>query len=251
LSGVFAIIEQTTIKEKMSTKKFQFWASNLDSKIGAESVKKFIPKLEPARLNVPEWYKKVSRYLDDNNKPKVYEGGGTNAGIKTCVPFLDAITSGYVIKLHTDLIIEDGTITWSHNVPPLSPRNHKISDQIPNIPGYSKFTSAWELFYSMKLPEGYSAIFTQPFNRFDLPFMSSTGIMDLDTGIGPGAVPFAVKDGFNGMIPAGTPIVQIIPFKREDWALSYSEEEIKINWNPRSHITGWYKKNLWKKKTYE
>jgi hypothetical protein len=50
----------------------------------------------------------------------------------------------------------------------------------------------------MKLPEGYSAIFTQPFNRFDLPFMSSTGIMDLDTGIGPGAVPFAVKDGFNG-----------------------------------------------------
>jgi hypothetical protein len=235
----------------VNVKKFQFWASNLDSKVGAESVNRFIPKIEPAKLNIPDWYRKISRYLDGNNKPRLYSGGGTNAGVKTCVPFLDAITSGYVVKLHTDLIIEDGTITWSHHIAPLSPRNAMISGQIPSIPGYTPFTSAWELFYCMKLPKGYSAIFTQPYNRFDLPFMASTGIMDLDTGIGPGAVPFAVKEGFNGTIPAGTPIVQIIPFKREDWKLDYSEKPIEIFWNPRSSVVGWYKKNLWKKKKYD
>ena len=235
----------------MKAKKFIFWASNLDSKIGSESVVRFIPKIEPARLNIPEWYRRIPRYLDDGNKPKIYGTGGTNAGVKTCVPVLDAITSGYVVRLHTDIIVEDGSLTWSHHIPPLSPRNEKISAQIPNVPGYTLFTSAWELFYNMKLPKGYSAIFTQPLNRFDLPFICSTGIMDMDTGVGPGAVPFAVKEDFTGMIPAGTPIVQIIPFKREEWVSEYSEKEIKINWNPRSYATGWYKKNLWKKKKYD
>jgi hypothetical protein len=235
----------------VNVKKFTIWASGLDSKITADSIERFIPKIEPARMNVPDWYKKVSRYLDGGTKPKIYDKGGTNAGIKTCVPFLDAITSGYVVKLHTDLIVEDGRISWSHPTPPLSPRNEFISGQIPNIPGYTKFSSAWELFYCMKLPKGYSAIFTQPFNRFDLPFMASTGIVDLDTGIGPGAVPFALKEDFSGTIPAGTPIVQIIPFKREDWKMDYSEKPIEMLWNPRSSVIGWYKKNLWKKKKYD
>lgn len=235
----------------MKTKKFIFWASSLDSKLTAEGINRFIPKIEPAKLNVPSWYKKVSRYLDDSNKPKIYETGGTNAGIKTCVPFFDAISAGYVVKLHTDVIIEDGGISWSASVPPLSPRNDKISNQIPSIPGYSPFTSAWELFYCMKLPKGYSAIFTQPFNRFDLPFMASTGIMDMDTGVGPGAIPFAIKEGFTGLVPAGTPIVQIIPFKRENWKIEHSKKVIDMFWNPRSYAIGWYKKNLWRKKKFD
>ena len=235
----------------MSIKKFIFWAPAIDSKFAAESVDNFIPKIEPSRINVPEWYKKISKYIDSSDKIKIYPDGGSNTGVKSCFPFLDAITSGYVLKLHTDLNIEDGTITWSHHIPPISPRNSKLSDQIPNIPGYSKFTSAWELFYSIKLPIGYSAIFTQPFNRFDIPFMCSTAIVDMDSGIGPGAVPFAVKEGFSGIIPAGTPIVQIIPFKREDWSAEYSKKEIKINWNPRSYASGWYKKNIWKRKNYQ
>jgi hypothetical protein len=31
-------------------------------------------------------------------------------------------------------------------------------------------------------------------------------------------MPFFLIIGFSGVIPAGTPYVQMIPFKREDWA---------------------------------
>jgi hypothetical protein len=29
--------------------------------------------------------------------------------------------------------------------------------------------------------------------------------------------PFMMKNNFSGVVPAGTPVVQIVPFKRDDW----------------------------------
>ena len=71
----------------------------------------------------------------------------------------------------------------------------------------------------------------------------------------PGALPFFLKAGFTGIIPKGTPIAQLIPFKREDWKLEETtglkkEGEIE-GYNSLSVISGWYKKNRWRKKTYQ
>jgi hypothetical protein len=69
-------------------------------------------------------------------------------------------------------------------------------------------------------------------------------------------LPFYIKEDFTGVIPKGTPIAQIIPFKRELWKLqedSAIEQEGTL-YNKKSNastFTGWYKTEIWKKKTFE
>ena len=53
-----------------------------------------------------------------------------------------------------------------------------------------------------------------PINRFDLPFLSISGFIDCNYGFSlAGNMPFFIKKGFEGVIPAGTPYMQIIPIK--------------------------------------
>ena len=66
---------------------------------------------------------------------------------------------------------------------------------------------------------------------------------------------FYIKEGFEGIIPEGTPIMQIIPFLRENWVLKKN----KNAWNIASlntigvdYKTGsWYRKKKWQKKNYQ
>ena len=59
----------------------------------------------------------------------------------------------------------------------------------------------------------------------------------------------------DGLIPAGTPIMQVIPFKRDDWksyANEYdSKEQIHKHQKIRKHLFGGYKKEHWQKKTFK
>ena len=68
-------------------------------------------------------------------------------------------------------------------------------------------------------------------------------------------LPVFFKNNFEGIIEKGTPIAQILPFKTENW-LSQTDKEIleksQINdMFAATKIFGWYKKNIWKKKSYE
>jgi hypothetical protein len=70
-----------------------------------------------------------------------------------------------------------------------------------------------------------------------------------------GNVPFILKSDFEGIIPAGTPIVQIIPFKLESWKRKESpglkEEAAVIKQRIFNVVSHYYKTNFWKRKTYE
>jgi hypothetical protein len=91
-----------------------------------------------------------------------------------------------------------------------------------------------------------------------LPFLTTSGIIDNDKVHFPGSMPFFVREGFTGVIPAGTPFVQMLPFKREDW-----ESEIVIE-NPASLMKsnmensqkyrkpdgGIYKNEVWEQRKY-
>jgi hypothetical protein len=94
---------------------------------------------------------------------------------------------------------------------------------------------------------------SHPFNRLDLPFISTSGIVDADKGIGSGGVPFAIKKGYSGIIEAGTPILQLLPFKRDNWQKQMVDASNTVGWSerPRNKITGWYKNELWQRKSYE
>jgi antitoxin (DNA-binding transcriptional repressor) of toxin-antitoxin stability system len=71
----------------------------------------------------------------------------------------------------------------------------------------------------------------------------------------PGNFPFYIRKGFSGVIEAGTPIAQIIPIKREPWKAISDLDIIKDA--ERNHklsnksMIGWYKQNIWQRKSYE
>jgi hypothetical protein len=68
-------------------------------------------------------------------------------------------------------------------------------------------------------------------------------------------MPFYMKYGFKGIIPAGTPMYQIIPVKREEWngVSSPFNRDLQFieNSKVRSKFWGGYKKHFWTKKSYE
>jgi hypothetical protein len=211
--------------------------------------------ITPIKKHIPKWYKDIksqtSTNIAFNDQNLVYKNA------KNCVPFLDSISSGYTITLNSDIYVtkQMGQPFFRWQVTPNPMDIRPDDDSIPVPAGHSSINCIWLIPYSFKLPTGYSALFTHPLNRHDLPFTSLSGIVDLDNGMNGGNFPFFIRDDFEGIIPAGTPIVQIIPFKRESWVSKRDETLSK-----KTKILGirslrvffnFYKNNLWHKKSYE
>jgi hypothetical protein len=137
----------------------------------------------------------------------------------------------------------------------MSERPKYVAETLPVPAGHANQHFAWHNIYQIKLPKGYSLLLTHPFNRFDLPFTTLTGIADADYGMQQGNVPFFIKEDFEGIIPAGTPMFQILPFKREDWKSSKNENlndlDREHSFNNMRKISGFYKDNFWNRKKYD
>ena len=228
-------------------KKILFW---IDSK---SPEKYFVAPPSLAKKEIPKYYSEMPRY-SKGTELTVDNDGSANLSVKACIPFYDALTAGYIVKLHCDLFIdlEDESVKWTSNTPPVVARAEGLFNSIPAVPGYKNFKLAFTIFYPCFLPKGYSALITQPMNRFDLPTYIPSAIVDADISNGSGVVPFSVKEGFKGIIPAGTPIMQIIPFKRDTWVMEVPKEKpkTKVNWTPLNKISGWYKLNVWQRKEW-
>lgn len=218
-----------------------------------------LPAPSPASKAVPEWYAKSERFVG-SNKP-VIKNLSLNAGLKACVPFLDALTSGYVMTTWTDIqvtpINEDQVeLTWLVEPSPLSVRPPEVGSMIPRPAGHFDTHFIWHTQFGIEAPTGYSLLYTHPLNRFDLPFTTLSGLVDSDKYPGGGNLPFFVKKGFEGIIPAGTPFVQLIPIKREVWESEMGTEKDtnrlhQIAYNSRAVASGFYKRNLWSRKEYK
>lgn len=215
------------------------------------------PKLVPSKTKIPEWYKDAKDVSKSLKNIKVLP---LNLNFKACSPFLDALSSGYSICLPIDIAVkqtEGGpSITWSS--PDIQHISLREIDQNLNIPtpnGFSKNHFAWLTPVSIKIPKGYSALCTHPLNRYDLPFLTMSGIVDGEYVMPPGNVPVFFSNTFEGLIPAGTPIMQILLFKQENW--KSKEDKAILNDSTINHklsintAVGWYKKNIWKRKSYE
>jgi hypothetical protein len=214
-----------------------------------------IPK--PSRSFVPEWYKKIDQphlkkiKIDDTGLIK-------NTNLKMCVPFLDAMTHGYTVSSWCDIYIEkeNEQIKYYYSS---SPEILKIRDKV-NYPAidnnFYQIEFAWQMYWLPKTPCGYSTLISHPANRIDLPFYTLSGIIDSDKFYhhGPGNLPFFIKNGFTGIIPAKTPLYQIIPIKRENWN-SFSEpynefKNKKRNIKRFENFFGVYKNKFWQKKEF-
>lgn len=230
---------------------------------------KFIPTTEltellveepkTAKKYIPDWYKKLPNF-SHKIMELTEEGRAKNHNIKLCMPFFDAMTAGYIQHTWCDLYIDatdDNDIRFSWLSGPEVCRvresaNIKFDKEI-----YHPLEMIWINQYNIKTPKGWSVIMTHPFNNFELPFRTVTGIVDTDkfnhTTIG--QFPFYIKKGFKGVIPMGTPMYQIIPIKREEWKSEKEpynyKEAYKNNHIMAREFYGIYKKLFWQKKKYE
>lgn len=214
-----------------------------------------IPK--PAKTNVPDWYKNNPLNLEGTNL--LIPDTHISHTFKRCVPFLDSLTTGYIAELWSDVIVRKkpngfSSFEWRTPRAVLEERPIETSMELPVPSGHSYQRLAWKVPYYIKTPKNYSVIITHPLNRFDLPFTTLNAIVDTDEVMYAGNIPFFIKADFEGLIPKGTPLYQVIPFCREHWS---SEEDANIieeghinHKRSFSVINGWYKKNVWKRKNY-
>jgi hypothetical protein len=189
----------------------------------------------PAKDILPEWYKEQQPYVGEK-KPN--ERGMFNSTIKHCMPVLDAMASGYILCLPTDIHVTptpDGSVNTSwpvlnrtiiegHSIDQVS--SFEIDDTWSACP--LKLINGWVI----KTPPGYSTLFTMPMWRGENRFHVFSGVVDTDTY--PNAVnfPFLIRNNFEGTIENNTPFVQIIPFKREEWShkIGLQTQEDKHSW---------------------
>jgi hypothetical protein len=208
----------------------------------------------PARTLLPDWYKKESLFFNKNNRHSVRVA--ENLTYKACVPFLDSLTAGYLLKTWTDIQVsqKDGNVQllWSTAlVDPVVPRTPST---IPTPIGCNPTHFGWVTPFGFQIPKGYSALITHPLNRTELPFVTSSGLID-EGVIWGGIYSFWIQEGFEGVIPAGTPYAQVIPFKLDSWTSERREdladEAEKKSLARHARAMGFYKKVMHKKKHFD
>lgn len=228
----------------------------------SERAQEILDPPSPAYKNIPDWFKKLGKYISDqkfNRFPDKNAGpDDTNFTAKACKPFLDSFTMGYVITLPTDVAVVDpnvyeARIFWDSNTNMVESHATVQIAGLDVPPEYEAAPYKWNFHWVIRVPKGYSLIFTHPFNRIELPFHTTTGIVESDEYEVPVNLPFFLKKDFIGVIPKGTPVAQIIPIKREEWTHEvktikdynpYNGEKIKL------YLGGAYKKLFWKPKRY-
>lgn len=224
-------------------------------------------KPDPTIKTIPEWYRKADRFAKNPTTGEHWkdpQNGGKMPTWKACPAVFDIMGTGYVYKTPCD--IEVTIVNDRPKIKVLNPQNQDFIHVRPPMhqfvppAGYYEDHFAWWSDWAVELPEGYSALYSQPFNRFELPFLTTSGIIDNDKVHLPGTMPFYIAKGFTGIIEAGTPYAQILPFKREHWE---SEIDDKVDYKTmvqknmensekyRLPDGGVYQKEVWERRKYE
>lgn len=213
------------------------------------------PPLSASRF-IPEWYRLSDRKVHD---PAVREKPYSD--VKMCVPYLDGLMSGYMITTPADLMVvkekNEYRMYCEFDYPFIEYRGHQPTlKRMPRPAGHDKRQWAWKLLWGVKTPPGWSTLYIHPMGRWDLPFSVPGAVVDTDNFYLPGNIPTFFKKDFTGLIPAGTPIIQIIPFKRAEWETEVMPALNEVNDAFYKELRGTpkggaYKKNYWVRKKYQ
>lgn len=171
-----------------------------------------------AKTYLPDWFRKLPAV-----DPAKLSKTDTGLTVKRCMPFLDAMTEGWIIPLAATVrleIAEGGTRVeagWDFDRPLVS--NH-AAHQVAGNPRSATPPRKFHNFWTIVTPPGWSCLFVDPLNRPNGVFEIVAGIVDTDTYRAPIHFPFFAtgEDGLH-VIDKGSPLVQVIPFKRSATAL--------------------------------
>lgn len=213
---------------------------------------------KPAIKNVAEWYKETPEYVLGDSKQTTLSGEYTPHTIKKCMPVFDSMTLGYI--LYTQVQVQ---VVQQENDFPLFrwPSQDVIAfHPIEQAPLHPKNNAApypkWNNPYSIKTPPGYSTLFLPPMHNPNGIFTILEGVVDTDKFNSLINFPFILNNvKWEGIIEAGTPIAQAIPFKRDSWKQIKGSEKEKedaqmIKSSLKNLLFNSYKKQFWSRKDY-
>jgi hypothetical protein len=202
----------------------------------------------PARAYLPDWFRKLPPVTEEVTSE-------TNSGltVKRCMPFLDAMTTGWIIPLPATVrlnVEEDGakvTAGWDFDRTLVSFHG---DHQVKGNPMAPRPACKFHNFWTIATPPGWSCLFVNPLNRPNGLFEIAAGVVDTDTYRAPIHFPFFVtgEDGLH-IIEKGSPIVQVIPFRRDSAEIKAEiraatrgemAESDRVRRKTRA-ATGWYR----------
>lgn len=203
----------------------------------------------PAKSALPDWFKRLPAI--DKTARSVSNSGIT---VKRCMPFLDAMTTGWILPLAATVrmqVRDGGSVVdtgWEFDRVMVS--NHG-QHQVAGHPKEPRPPCKFHNYWSIRTPPGWSCLFVPPLNRHGQPFECVAGVVDTDTYAAHIHFPFFVtaQDGLH-VIEKGTPLVQVIPFRREGPAMAAEiRAETAGEAGERQHVhrntiagDGWYRR---------
>lgn len=211
-----------------------------------------IPNPVSAIKAAPDYFRAVKPQAD--NHPR----SGT---VKRCVPFLDALSAGFIIPMWCDVYVlargGNMVIDFPPNFSQAETLGSHSSVQIPKHPlanrPYGNMPMKWINPWVIETETGVSCIFTPPLNHMETRFKLLDGVVDTDTYHDHINFPFLWTGGDGEFfIPKGTPLVQVIPFRREDQEIEISKVDLDKRQFVRSTIgtklKNGYRDELWHKR---
>lgn len=207
----------------------------------------------PAFKAIPAWFRDLPPFQKDMPT-------GGNSSAKRCVPLLDAMTGGYILPLPVDVMVshEAGKLRYRWAYEPgiefqklwQIGRHKRVTDHYEAIP---KFPNPW----AVQTPRGYSCLYVPPLNTDDNIFEIFSAVVDTDTYNQDGTLPFLLRDpNWEGLIPAGTPMAQVIPFRRDSYKMVIGDDNYRrvgeLQYHKlRSVFRDGYRKMFWSPKSYK
>lgn len=217
----------------------------------------YIKAPTPAIIGSPSWWKEMPKKMNESFSSQL------NGTVRSCPAINDAINAGYLLYTPTDIFIKSSkeNIEWSTATNPFIDGIPYVEYQINNqineyrMPvGYGDHSLKINSPYAIKTEKGYSSLITHPMHRGDLPFRIMDGIVDTDNFMASRPYACLIKNDFEGVIPAGTPLIQVIPFKREEYSMEIVDFEKDIAHSKAFakslFFSSGYKKLFWSRKKF-
>jgi hypothetical protein len=217
----------------------------------------------PSKEFIPQWHKDMPTYdrnpvCPSGDRLSVYNRA-TNVTGKKCIPMLDGITEGYTVPLWADINVEQTPqgpyLGWTVDMDVFSVHGSSYPG-LPAPPGFHPMVFKYMPYFRIETPPGYSVFIRPPAGHYDLPIQVIPATVDTDKSVIDSNFPCWIKSGFQGVIKKGTPIAQVIPFKRDNWSSEVSmisDEDFNHQLN-RDFLTSLkdnYINKFWSRKKYE
>lgn len=209
-----------------------------------------IPEPLPAKKVMPDWFRALPAV--DSAHVTASDNGLT---VKRCMPFLDAMTTGWILPLAADVRLEikdnGQTVNAGWEFDKVMVSNHN-NHQVKGNPRSPRPPCKFHNYWTIVTPPGWSCLFVAPLNRNQDVFEVAAGIVDTDSYKSLIHFPFfATGDDGVHTIKKGTPIVQAIPFCRAGTHIEASiRAETEIEAGSRTAIMrntqsteGWYREH--------